>query len=42
MLVSCGDEETQTSRWRQLVQELKGSHWELNQDDGGSRGVLRG
>ena len=25
VLVSCGDEETQTSRWRELVQELKGS-----------------
>ena len=23
VLVSCGDEETLTSRWRQLVQELK-------------------
>jgi ParB-like chromosome segregation protein Spo0J len=25
VLVSCGDEETQTSRWRELVQELRGS-----------------
>jgi hypothetical protein len=25
VLVSCGDEETQTSRWLELVQELKGS-----------------
>jgi len=25
VLVSCGDEETQTSRWRQLVQQLKSS-----------------
>jgi len=23
VLVSCGDEEAQASRWRQLVQELK-------------------
>ena len=25
VLVSCGNEETQTSRWRELVQELKSS-----------------
>jgi hypothetical protein len=25
VLVSCGDEETQTARWRELVQELWGS-----------------
>jgi hypothetical protein len=25
VLVSCGDEETQTARWRELVQELRSS-----------------